>query len=148
MLKIGSQQREAVKWLQTELIQAGYTISVDGIFGRNTRLALMDYQLRHGLQVDGICGNMTINSLLHDNVSMTSGKNNYPVPRGIVKAGGGRRIEVFWLQTELSEAGYQLAIDGIFGSGTKAALMDYQLRNGLIVDGICGPKTIQNMLLQ
>lgn len=148
MLKIGSQQREFVKWLQTELVQAGYSITVDGVFGRNTRLALMDYQLRHGLQVDGICGNMTINSMLHGKENVVSGTNTYPVPRGIIRAGGGRRAEVLWLQTELAQAGYQLAIDGRFGRDTKAALMDYQLRHGLVVDGICGPKTIQSMLIQ
>lgn len=35
--------------------------------------------------------------------------------------------------------------DGIFGSGTKKALMDYQKANGLAVDGIAGPDTFTAM---
>jgi hypothetical protein len=36
--------------------------------------------------------------------------------------------------------------DGIFGPDTDAAVRDYQRRNGLQVDGICGPKTWASIL--
>lgn len=146
ILRMGSTQREAVRWLQTELVQAGYQLEVDGMFGRGTKAALMDYQLRHGLVVDGICGKMTINVMLNDNgIGQAT---SYPTPTGIVKVGTGRRTDVLWLQTNLTKVGYQLTIDGRFGPRTRAALMDYQLRHGLVIDGICGPKTIQSMLAQ
>lgn len=144
VLRMGTTQREAVRWLQTELVQAGYQLEVDGMFGRGTRAALMDYQLRHGLAVDGICGKMTINVMLNDNGSGQAA--SYPVPTRIVRAGTGRQTDVLWLQTKLKKAGYQLTIDGKFGPRTRAALMDYQLRHGLVIDGICGPKTIESML--
>ena len=35
--------------------------------------------------------------------------------------------------------------DGIFGPGTKAALIKYQSANGLVADGIAGPKTFAMM---
>jgi peptidoglycan hydrolase-like protein with peptidoglycan-binding domain len=35
--------------------------------------------------------------------------------------------------------------DGIFGSGTEAALKKYQQENGLKVDGIAGPDTFSHM---
>ncbi len=35
--------------------------------------------------------------------------------------------------------------DGIFGPGTKQAVMDYQKANGLAVDGIAGPDTFTAM---
>ena len=35
--------------------------------------------------------------------------------------------------------------DGIFGPGTKKAVMDYQKANGLAVDGIAGPDTFTAM---
>jgi len=38
--------------------------------------------------------------------------------------------------------------DGIFGGGTKQAVMDYQKANGLAVDGIAGPDTFTAMGLQ
>ena len=35
------------------------------------------------------------------------------------------------LQTVLNEHGYGLAVDGIFGAKTQAAVRDYQKKNGL-----------------
>lgn len=154
VIRTGSTQRDAVLWLQTELKAAGYQLAVDGLFGRGTRAALMDYQLRHGLAVDGICGKMTVKALLNDGsvasapAASCDGANSYPAPTRIIRIGQGSRTEVRWLQTELVQAGYQLAVDGLFGPGTRAALMDYQLRHGLAIDGVCGPKTIQSMLAQ
>lgn len=40
-----------------------------------------------------------------------------------------------------TEGKYGLAVDGIFGAKTETAVRDYQRRNELSVDGICGPKT-------
>lgn len=34
-----------------------------------------------------------------------------------------------------------IAVDGIFGAGTKAKLIEYQKVHGLTADGICGPAT-------
>jgi murein L,D-transpeptidase YcbB/YkuD len=36
--------------------------------------------------------------------------------------------------------------DGHFGPQTEAALRAYQARNGLTVDGICGPATWRSIL--
>lgn len=48
---------------------------------------------------------------------------------------------VCWLQYELNEMGYGLAIDGIFGKATDAALREAQKQLGITVDGMCGPVT-------
>lgn len=34
-----------------------------------------------------------------------------------------------------------VSVDGVFGSGTKSKLMEYQKTHGLTADGICGPAT-------
>ena len=52
------------------------------------------------------------------------------------------------LQTVLNEHGYDLAVDGIFGVKTQAAVRDYQQRNGLKLDGIAGPETWGSLLAQ
>ena len=52
------------------------------------------------------------------------------------------------LQTVLNQHGYDLAVDGIFGVKTQAAVRDYQQRNGLKLDGIAGPETWGSLLAQ
>lgn len=54
----------AVRWLQWELNHdMGLTLVVDGIFGQNTLNAVQKYQKDHGLQIDGIVGRKTRESL-------------------------------------------------------------------------------------
>lgn len=45
---------EGVRWLQWELCEAGYPVSVDGIFGSETRNALQKFQISCELRPDGI----------------------------------------------------------------------------------------------
>ena len=52
-----------VRALQTRLIAAGYALSEDGVFGRRTHDALVDYQAKTGLAADGIAGRRTRDSL-------------------------------------------------------------------------------------
>ena len=50
------------------------------------------------------------------------------------------------LQTILNQHGYGLAVDGIFGEKTRAAVRDYQKRYNLKLDGIAGPETWGSLL--
>lgn len=54
---------------------------------------------------------------------------------------GSKGKDVSELQKKLNENGYNLTVDGKFGSKTRAAVEDYQKKNGLDVDGIAGSKT-------
>lgn len=55
---------------------------------------------------------------------------------------GSRGDKVKELQQKLKRWGYYTgSIDGIFGSGTQAAVKNFQKKNGLTADGIVGPKT-------
>lgn len=45
------------------------------------------------------------------------------------------------LQTTLNNLGYNLDVDGSFGSQTLSAVKQYQQKNGLDVDGMVGPQT-------
>ena len=57
---------------------------------------------------------------------------------------GSRSEEVKSIQRVLKEQGYYGGnIDGIFGTGTKNAVMSFQRDNGLKVDGIAGEKTLK-----
>lgn len=54
---------------------------------------------------------------------------------------GDRGQQVKKLQEALNALGESLVVDGIFGPGTHAAVVNFQARNGLTADGIVGPKT-------
>lgn len=59
---------------------------------------------------------------------------------------GSRGEEVRTIQTKLKRWGYYNGnIDGIYGSGTLAAVKYFQRKNGLVVDGIAGTKTLEAM---
>ncbi len=57
---------------------------------------------------------------------------------------GDRGSDVRKIQAVLQKIGYDVGpIDGIFGSNTEEAVKRFQLNNGLVVDGIIGPKTYE-----
>lgn len=59
---------------------------------------------------------------------------------------GSRGDEVKQIQTKLKNWGYYNgSVDGVYGSGTLTAVKNFQKKNGLIVDGIAGKKTLQAM---
>ncbi len=53
-----------VVWMQQHLVGAGFEIPITGIFGRQTRRAVRQFQERVGLDVDGKVGNRTWKRLL------------------------------------------------------------------------------------
>lgn len=57
---------EDVKWLQWELAEAGYDLSINGVFTQTTRAILKDYQETHSLEVDGKCGPATRKYLIQN----------------------------------------------------------------------------------
>lgn len=59
---------------------------------------------------------------------------------------GSRGDEVIKIQTKLKRWGYYNGnIDGIYGTQTLNAVKYFQRKNGLVVDGIAGPKTLAAM---
>lgn len=59
---------------------------------------------------------------------------------------GSRGDDVVKVQKRLKQWGYYSgSVDGVFGSGTLAAVKSFQRKNGLTADGIVGPKTAAAM---
>lgn len=54
---------------------------------------------------------------------------------------GNKGTRVSELQKSLNKIGYTIVIDGVFGTITKFAILDFQSKNGLVPDGIVGKKT-------
>lgn len=53
-----------IKWLQYELVESGYKITIDGLFGSKTDEALIKFQKSAKLTADGICGPATRKALI------------------------------------------------------------------------------------
>lgn len=104
-------------------LQAALGVDADGIFGPGTEKALRAYQSENGLAVDGIAGPDTFAHLgLHELILLRKG--------------------VKGEQVRLLQEALGVGADGIFGSGTEAAVREFQESNGLTVDGLAGPATL------
>lgn len=57
-LKNGSRGQEVLD-IQRQLVLLGYSIKVDGIFGKETEGAVRSFQSKSGIQIDGIVGPQT-----------------------------------------------------------------------------------------
>jgi major membrane immunogen (membrane-anchored lipoprotein)/predicted small secreted protein len=123
-----------VKLVQAKLNENGAKLKVDGIFGNLTLAAVKTYQGANGLKVDGIVGPMTVAKLVPAPTVVTS-----------TLSLGSTGHDVKLLQTKLNENGAKLKVDGVFGNLTLAAVRNYQRANGLVVDGIVGPRTIAKL---
>ncbi len=128
LLRQGS-RNNYVEVLQFMLRNLGYNIAVDGIFGNATRNAVVSFQMNNGLVADGIVGNNTWRTLL------------VLPPRPTLRQGN-RGNYVRYLQSKLTTKLYPTgAIDGIFGNATREAVVQLQLENALVPDGIVGART-------
>jgi len=71
---------------------------------------------------------------------------DYDDSENVLSKYGSRGEEVRKIQEKLKKWGYYSGeVDGIFGTQTKNAVMYFQRKNGLTVDGIAGPKTLAEM---
>lgn len=124
-----------VRLLQYLLNRYGYNLSTDGIFGENTRKAVIGFQQRNDLTQDGIVGKNTWNALLNLQPNRTTVKN------------GSTSSNVEYLQRQLLSKLYPInLLDGIFGNETENAVKQFQQENGLVADGIVGPLTWEKIL--
>lgn len=111
----------------------GLNIAVDNIYGNETRKALvkglqteLNKQYGRGLAVDGIFGTNTYNACIN------------------VRKGAEGNI-TYLIQAMLICHSFDIDADGIFGPATEMAVIDFQSRNGLSVDGIVGKNTFNKL---
>jgi peptidoglycan hydrolase-like protein with peptidoglycan-binding domain len=138
-LRLGS-RGDAVKALQRALMATGMTLygGADGIFGAATKNALMLFQRTNGLSPTGIVDARTA-KLLGLN-GRTPAPSPTPTP-GPTAPGypvyNERGPRVVALQTALIRAGIAVpgGADGVFGSATAAAVVQFQRAKGLTPTG-------------
>jgi len=130
-----------VRDLQQRLAALSFDTSGDsgGHFGPHTAEAVRAFQEERGLRVDGVCGDQTWAAVVEAGYRL-GGRLVYlrqPMLRG---------DDVASLQRRLGALGFDAGrVDGIFGPDTQSALTEFQRNNGLVVDGVCGPATVQGL---
>ena len=163
-----NQRGDEVKALQSALYQLGfYKKSLDGVYGSGTRTAVRNFQKATGLSVDGVAGPLTIGKLevltgieidgAAGNNSGTdnggSGSTETPSTGTGLFGGvyttikyGDKGDRVKTLQQALKALGYTISkVDDSFGSGTYAAVREFQRSEKLAVDGKAGKNTLKKL---
>ena len=159
-LRVGS-TGSAVRVLENQLnrIRRNYPAipiisNVDNSFTSETEAAVRAFQRIFNLVPDGIVGKATWNQISFIYVAVTRlaelGGEQEPLPpsrpTGIIRRGDrGELVSLAQYFLSVISNYYNqvrpVAIDGIFGSITEAAVRDFQRHFGLSVDGIIGPAT-------
>ena len=75
----------------------------------------------------------------------TNDVNPYKCPKSGVLKLGSKGVAVKWLQWELNEHGAKLTVDGFFGKKTETALINYQRKAKLKIDGMAGAETRKSL---
>jgi peptidoglycan hydrolase-like protein with peptidoglycan-binding domain len=132
-------QQHPVQTLQYLLRARGHSVTVDGIFGPQTDAAVRAFQQQRNLLVDGIVGPQTWSALI---ITVRQGSTGDAV-RGVQQE--------FQFRNLSGDPSKGLAVDGIFGPKTDAAVRGFQQAlhqdiPSVTVDGIVGPVTWQALV--
>lgn len=131
-LGITFSQRVAV---QRQLTRLGYsTYGADGVWGRNTRSAILAWQRDSGQTGTGYLTQAQLETLLDGGAVVTPPGN--PPPGGVLTAAeteaqlGLTRSQRITIQSQLTKIGYNTGVaDGLWGSRTRAAISAWQKAN-------------------
>jgi murein DD-endopeptidase MepM/ murein hydrolase activator NlpD len=152
-LKIGA-RGDAVRQLQATLLAHGYKSKgdADGAFGVNTVNALTQFQYAQRIKVTAKVDEATL-AALGTPVPVPAAAQPQPGASGAGVLGfaayGERGGRVTTLQQALINAGITVrgGADGIFGSGTAAAVIAFQRAKGLPATGVVDQATAEALAL-
>ncbi|MGB3670932.1 MAG: peptidoglycan-binding domain-containing protein [Phormidesmis sp.] len=146
-----------VRALQRYLSRNGlYSFMIDGVYGQDTSNAVATYQRIRNLQATGIADRETLADMEFDflpGASPTSSAIPLPPSSGspAIRSGslvpGSSGTDVVALQQRLTDFGFPVFVDGIYGLETQQAVRTYQRVQGLPVTGGADRETLRSMSL-
>lgn len=161
----GTALRSGARGMQVRLVQfwlrlaADYfsslsPVTVDGNFGSGTAAAVQAFQTRFGLTADGVVGRATWNKLKEVALAVANRIIEPDTAPGTFTAtvregSSGTTVRAVQYYLRLLAAYYRdipaVTVDGVFGAGTKAAVIAWQQHAGLTADGVVGRLTWQSL---
>lgn len=126
---------------QKMLHDLNFKVTVDGMFGSETENIVKEFQQKHSLSVTGIVTPELLGAI-QEEVSLPSVPEKKFTSGAYIKKGDSGSAVVS-IQHALNALRANPAIneDGVFGSGTVAAVKAFQKKKNLQADGIVGPAT-------
>jgi peptidoglycan hydrolase-like protein with peptidoglycan-binding domain len=117
-----------VRSIQYLLRSHGYSVKVDGRFGKQTRRQIANFQQARRLKVDDIVGAQTWRTLIVQ----------------VKKGDTGDAVRA--VQTLCFSEVHEVHVNGRFDKDTEAWIREFQKYDSLKVDGIVGPQTWKRLL--
>lgn len=136
VLKFGSHGTDVVA-LQKFLLEKNYSVGViDGIFGKKTKIAVLDFQAKNQLDIDGVVGRKTLNKMqyacvesnksIHGTIETLPDIEKSCDFKKAKKGDSGK--EVGFIQEFLAGQNYYKGTsDGFFGPATELATKQFQM---------------------
>ena len=133
-----------VRDAQQRLAGCGITILVDGYYGPVSVAVVQAFQRDHGLDDDGVIGPATWGTIVSAAPAAAAeqgaGGGAPPWP-GRLLSQGVEGEDVRRAQSRLSERGWVIRVDGVFGPKTEGIVRAFQQEKGVGADGVLGPQT-------
>jgi peptidoglycan hydrolase-like protein with peptidoglycan-binding domain len=135
---------DMVAQLQRALISAGVDVrgGADGVFGAATQTAVRTFQRNQGLPVTGTVDVATFRAIMNGSGDESTTPTPAPAPgvdqstvllRPGAQGPDVKRVQEALIWNDIRVPG---GADGVFGSGTAAALRTFQTNRGLTVNGV------------
>lgn len=128
-----------VSWLQSRLMELGYSVSVTNLYDDATFTAVKLFQQQNGLEADGLAGNQTFVILRSDSARRAEAA---PLTYSTVRIDQ-TGSAVKQIQTDLKALGYPVSVTGEYDTDTHNAVVAFQQRNSLVISGIADALTRQ-----
>ncbi len=123
----------------------------DGVFGSDTKTSIQEFQKYAKLNVDGIVGENTWDAMIAQLKKLNVFPNVPVASSSYYLTIGSQDLSVYEMQKYLNRINVaspsdKLLEDGIYGTNTQRAVKNYQIKNGLGIDGVLGWKTWDSII--